>query len=184
MSEGSCAQIRILVKCFGTSKLDFVSFKTGPRSREITMEFDAAKPDAPISQEQSADYWREKAECLEEWVCELLRKNQALRMDLVVDPNVAQGLETDRRRHYREITVYALAEGRRHSVEVTGHLFEAREIDDIISFLRANRADLLVIGLREYSSHVAPPRSTVSVWKRRRYAAFWQFIVRQSGCQQ
>lgn len=46
------------------------------------MEFDAAKLDSPISQEQSADYWRERAECLEEWVCELLRKNQTLRMDL------------------------------------------------------------------------------------------------------
>jgi len=47
------------------------------------MEFDAVRLDAPISPEQLADYWREKAECLEEWVCELLRKNQALRMDLL-----------------------------------------------------------------------------------------------------
>src|SRR5215469_13218950 len=47
-----------------------------------TMEFDAAKLDPPVSQEQSAVYWRERAECLEEWVCELLRKNQTLRMDL------------------------------------------------------------------------------------------------------
>lgn len=46
------------------------------------MEFDAAKFDPPVSQEQSAHYWRERAECLEEWVCELLRKNQSLRMDL------------------------------------------------------------------------------------------------------
>ena len=46
------------------------------------MEFDAAKLDPPVSQEQSADYWRERAACLEEWVCELLRKNQTLRMDL------------------------------------------------------------------------------------------------------
>jgi len=46
------------------------------------MNFDAAKVDSSISQEQSADYWRERAECLEEWVCELLGKNQALRMDL------------------------------------------------------------------------------------------------------
>jgi hypothetical protein len=46
------------------------------------MTFDAVKRDAPIDHEHSADYWRERAECLEEWVCELLRKNQALRMDL------------------------------------------------------------------------------------------------------
>jgi hypothetical protein len=46
------------------------------------MEVDAVRPDRSISQEQAADYWREKAECLEEWVCELLRKNQTLRTEL------------------------------------------------------------------------------------------------------
>ena len=46
------------------------------------MEFDAAKLDAPISQGKMVDHWRERAECLEEWVCELLRKNQTLRMAL------------------------------------------------------------------------------------------------------
>jgi hypothetical protein len=45
------------------------------------MESNAVEPDVPISHEQSADYWRERAECLEEWVCELLRKNQTLRME-------------------------------------------------------------------------------------------------------
>jgi hypothetical protein len=46
------------------------------------MEFDAAQLDAPIGREKLADHWRERAECLEEWVCELLRKNQTLRMAL------------------------------------------------------------------------------------------------------
>ncbi|MBV8672534.1 MAG: hypothetical protein JOZ33_03785 [Acidobacteriaceae bacterium] len=46
------------------------------------MEFDPAKLDTPIGQENLADHWRERAECLEEWVCELLRKNQTLRMAL------------------------------------------------------------------------------------------------------
>ena len=45
------------------------------------MVVNTAKGDS-ISQELSADYWREKSECLEEWVCELLTKNQALRMEL------------------------------------------------------------------------------------------------------
>lgn len=35
-----------------------------------------------VASSQSADFWRERSECLEEWVCELLIKNQALRMDL------------------------------------------------------------------------------------------------------
>jgi hypothetical protein len=51
-------------------------------NREDTMEVDALRPDRSIGQEKAADYWREKAECLEEWVCELLGKNQTLRMDL------------------------------------------------------------------------------------------------------
>ena len=46
------------------------------------MEFDPLRVDSSISLEHSADYWRERAECLEELVCELLRKNQVLRMDL------------------------------------------------------------------------------------------------------
>lgn len=45
---------------------------------EGTMEFDTVERDVAIG--QSADYWRERSECLEEWVCELLMKNQALRM--------------------------------------------------------------------------------------------------------
>ena len=45
------------------------------------MEFDAVRLDAQINVDQSINYWRDRAECLEEWVCELLRKNQALRMD-------------------------------------------------------------------------------------------------------
>jgi hypothetical protein len=39
---------------------------------------------------------------------------------------------------------------------------EAEEVDGVISFLRANRADLLVIGLRQHSSHVARLWSTVA----------------------
>src|SRR5580704_14142519 len=46
------------------------------------MDFDVEELDSSISQEQSAEYWRERAKCLEEWVCELLTKNQALPMRL------------------------------------------------------------------------------------------------------
>ena len=47
------------------------------------MEFGAVNLNSPISPEKAAEYWREKAECLEEWVCELLRKNHVLRMNLL-----------------------------------------------------------------------------------------------------
>jgi hypothetical protein len=49
------------------------------------VEFDVAKVGAPIGQDKLADHWRERAECLEEWVCELLRKNQTLRMALEME---------------------------------------------------------------------------------------------------
>jgi hypothetical protein len=52
------------------------------RRWEDTMEFDAAQLDPQIGQEKWVEYWRERAGCLEEWVCELLWKNQALRMAL------------------------------------------------------------------------------------------------------
>jgi hypothetical protein len=57
---------------------------------------------------------------------------------------------------------FAVAEGHRHSVQVTGHLIEAAEVDGVISFLRTNRADLLVVGLRQHSTYVAQLWSTVS----------------------
>ena len=69
---------------------------------------------------------------------------------LAPDPNVAQCLETDRKRHCYEIMGSAVAEKRQHSVEVTEHLVEAEEVDRVISFLRANRANLLVIALRRF----------------------------------
>jgi nucleotide-binding universal stress UspA family protein len=81
---------------------------------------------------------------------------------VAVAPDVAQGIEADRKRHYEDLMESAVAEGRRHSVEVTGHLVEAEEVDGVISFLRESRADLLVIGLRQHSSHVARLWSTVS----------------------
>jgi len=81
---------------------------------------------------------------------------------LTVDPDVAHGLESDRRRRYEELMESAVAEGRRHSIEVTGHLIEAEEVEGVIAFLRATRADLLVVGLRQHSTHISRLWSTVS----------------------
>ena len=81
---------------------------------------------------------------------------------ITVAPDVAQAIEADRKRIHEKLMESAVAEGRRHSVEVTGHLIEAEEVDGVISFLRASRADLLVIGLRQHSTHVARLWSTVT----------------------
>jgi nucleotide-binding universal stress UspA family protein len=81
---------------------------------------------------------------------------------LAVDPGIVQSLESDRRRSYEGLLEIAVAEGRLHSVDVTGHLVEAEEVDGIVSFLRAERADLLVIGLQQHSFYVARLWSTVA----------------------
>jgi len=81
---------------------------------------------------------------------------------ITVAPDVAQAIEADRKRIHEKLMESAVAEGRRHSVEVTGHLIEAEEVDGVISFLRASRADLLVIGLRQHNTHVARLWSTVT----------------------
>ncbi len=65
------------------SKNRLASAETGMAVRlEEPYGIDPLRVDSSISLEHSADYWRERAECLEELVCELLRKNQVLRMDL------------------------------------------------------------------------------------------------------
>jgi nucleotide-binding universal stress UspA family protein len=80
---------------------------------------------------------------------------------VAADLGVARGLEDDRRQHHQELMEFAVAEGRRCGVQVSGHLVEAAEVDGVISFLRDREADLLVIGLRQHNSHVARLWSTV-----------------------
>jgi nucleotide-binding universal stress UspA family protein len=79
-----------------------------------------------------------------------------------VNPDVAEGIAVELKRHWQEIVDSAVAEGRRRSVEVIGHLVEADEVDGVISFIRERRADLLIIGLRQHSAHIARLWSTVS----------------------
>jgi len=79
-----------------------------------------------------------------------------------VNPNVVEAFATDWKRHYQEIVDSAVAEGRRHSVEIVGHLIEADEVGGVISFVREKRAELLIIGLKQHSTHIARLWSTVS----------------------
>jgi hypothetical protein len=57
------------------------------------MQVKTMEPDRSIGHEQAVDYWRERSECLEEWICELLRKNQTLRMGLRKDLSAHQHCE-------------------------------------------------------------------------------------------
>lgn len=82
MSEGRRARVELGRDTLPQSKVTAFHFeKTDCEIGSTTMEVDALKLDIPIDKEHAANYWRERAECLEEWVCELLRKNQALRMN-------------------------------------------------------------------------------------------------------
>jgi len=81
---------------------------------------------------------------------------------IAIAPEAARDLETGRERRCREMMEFAVAEGRRHGIGVTGHVLEAGEVDGVISFPRAQEADLLVIGLRQHNSDVARLWSTVS----------------------
>jgi nucleotide-binding universal stress UspA family protein len=81
---------------------------------------------------------------------------------VAVSPGIEGILDNDRRQFYGELMESAVAEGRRQSIEVTGHLVEADEIDGVVSFLRSSRADLLVIGLRQHSTHISRLWSTVA----------------------
>ncbi len=79
-----------------------------------------------------------------------------------VNPDVVEGIAADWKRRCQEIVDSAIAAGRRHSVEVIGHLIEADEVGGVISFIREKRADLLIIGLKQHSTHIARLWSTVS----------------------
>ena len=42
------------------------------------MATNSSQLDSSTNHEQTGEYWRGRAECLEDWICELLRKNQVL----------------------------------------------------------------------------------------------------------
>jgi hypothetical protein len=49
------------------------------------LEFEVGELHEPTNDELAVNHWRERVECLEEWVCELLKKNQTLRMERFAD---------------------------------------------------------------------------------------------------
>ena len=53
---------------------------------------------------------------------------------LAVAPDVAQGLESDRRRYHERLMEFAVTEGHRNSVEVTGHLVQPKKLTESFPF--------------------------------------------------
>ena len=49
-----------------------------------------------------------------------------------VDPVVEMGIEEDRRKTYEELMESAVVEGRKRSVQVSGHLVEGEEVKSVL----------------------------------------------------
>jgi nucleotide-binding universal stress UspA family protein len=78
-----------------------------------------------------------------------------------VDPSIAQVLQQDRLTFYEQLRDKALALAEKEGVALHCHLVEGRHVEAILTFLREQRADLLVIGLHQRDLHIARLWSTV-----------------------
>ena len=77
------------------------------------------------------------------------------------DPSLPQVLRKDRLKFYEELHERARASARNHGLELTSHTVEGSAVDAIVKLLRANKSDLLVIGLHQRDSYIARLWSTV-----------------------
>ncbi len=77
------------------------------------------------------------------------------------DPVLSQVLTDDRDKFYELLQNKAHASAQLHGVDVQSHIVEGREVESIVSFLRAHKADLLVIGLHQRDLYLARLWSTV-----------------------
>ena len=79
----------------------------------------------------------------------------------VADPSLPHELEQDRGKFYQRLQEKARALALSHGVELRTHLVEGHGVDAIVDFLRAQKADLLVIGLHQRDFYIARLWSTV-----------------------
>ena len=77
------------------------------------------------------------------------------------DPSISRMLADDRSRLYEVLQAKASASALLHGIELQNHVVEGREVQAIVSFLRMQKADLLVIGLRQRDLYLARLWSTV-----------------------
>jgi nucleotide-binding universal stress UspA family protein len=78
-----------------------------------------------------------------------------------VDASITRVLNEDRLRFYEQPQAKARVFAQSHGSELQSHLIEGREVEAIVDFLRAHKADLLVIGLHQRDLHIARLWSTV-----------------------
>lgn len=78
-----------------------------------------------------------------------------------VDGSTLRVLEDDRVKFYEQLQEKTRALGAHAGIELHSHLVEGNQVESIIDFLRAQQADLLVIGLHHRDLHIARLWSTV-----------------------
>lgn len=77
------------------------------------------------------------------------------------DPSIRQVLEQDRLTFYSKLQEKVRAQLDSSGIEFRSYLVEGRQVEAIVSFLRRQRADLLVIGLHQRDLHISRLWSTV-----------------------
>ena len=79
----------------------------------------------------------------------------------VGDPSLPHELRQDRAAFYAHLQEKAHALALSHGVELHTHLVEGHGVEAIVDFLRAQKADLLVIGLHQHDFYISRLWSTV-----------------------
>jgi nucleotide-binding universal stress UspA family protein len=79
----------------------------------------------------------------------------------VADFSLPQALREDREKFYEHLQEKAHSLARSHGIELRSHVMEAHGVEPIVDFLRAQKADLLVIGLHQRDFYISRLWSTV-----------------------
>jgi nucleotide-binding universal stress UspA family protein len=78
-----------------------------------------------------------------------------------IDASISRVLEDDRLKFYEQLQAKARALAVDAGIDLQSHLIEGRQVEAIVSFLRKQKADLLVIGLHQRDLHISRLWSTV-----------------------
>jgi nucleotide-binding universal stress UspA family protein len=79
----------------------------------------------------------------------------------VADSSARKMLEDDQVKFYSTLQQRARTLAQQHESEIQCHLTDGHEVNAIVGFLRAQRADLLVVGLHQRDLYIARLWSTV-----------------------
>jgi nucleotide-binding universal stress UspA family protein len=80
---------------------------------------------------------------------------------ILVDPNAPDEMKDDRRRAYNELHEKASRLAREHGVRAKGSIVEEQQVQAMLHFLKDERADLLVTGLRQHDFYLSRLWSSV-----------------------